>query len=59
MAENSGDVQSIYFLPPDGAASCTVTESFKGLNLPIYIVVPNLYLTVMKGDCMGGASHKP
>ena len=45
---------SFYFPPPDGAASCTINETFKVLSYTIYITLLNYVYFVLKGDRMIG-----
>ena len=54
MSGTSGVVQSFCFPPPDGAASCTINETFKVLNWQVYIMVPSFCITVLKGDSIVG-----
>ena len=49
MSGNTGAVRSFNFPPPDGAASCTLTETFKVLNRPIYKSLLNFHYIVLKG----------
>ena len=54
LLETIGPIWIFYFPPLDDASSCTLNETFKVLDRPIDIMMPNSCIPVLKDDSMVG-----